>query len=143
MGAHVAVPGRGTGRAPRVPQPAGAAAPTRAGRAGWAVPLTLGVVYGIYTAFMARDSSPLTWGNVWLGVVCGVILTAIAYAVGKVGHRLAPGQRALAFAVPFGIAMGFLFSLGGGSVLTSVVLALALFAAMLVASYYVFYSHAP
>ncbi|MFI0978132.1 hypothetical protein ACH4SP_14180 [Streptomyces sp. NPDC021093] len=143
MGAHAAAPGH----ASRVPGHTSGTSHTsgtaHASRASWGIPLTLGVVYGVYIAFMARGSSPLTWANVGLGVLCGVIMTAIAYGVGKAGKRLGPGQRALSFAVPFGAGMGFLFSLGGASILTSVVYALALFAGMLVASYYAFYSHAP
>ncbi|MFI5803529.1 hypothetical protein [Streptomyces sp. NPDC051561] len=110
-------------------------------RASWAIPLLLGLTYGIYTAFMARGTSPLTARNVWLGVLCGVILTVVAYLVGKLGKGLPAGPHAAAFAAPFGIAMGFLYSLGGGSILTAVLLAMTLAASMFVASYYVFYSH--
>ncbi|MEU8887164.1 hypothetical protein [Streptomyces sp. NPDC048442] len=145
MGAHAAMPGRGAGGAVTGTSgnTAHASHASHASRASWAIPLTLGVAYGIYIAFMARGSSPLTWANVGLGVLCGVIMAAIAYGVGKAGKYLGPGQRALAFAVPFGAGMGFLFSLGGASVLTSVVYALVLFAGMLVTAHYAFYSHTP
>ncbi|MGW7413724.1 hypothetical protein [Streptomyces sp. NPDC054863] len=142
MGAHAAMPGRGAPSAAPGTS-AHTSSRTHASRASWAVPLALGVVYGIYIAFMARGSSPLTWANVGLGVLCGLLMTSLAYGVGKAGKRLGPGERALSFAVLFGAATGFLFSLGGASVLTSVVFALVLFAGMFAASYYVFYSHAP
>ncbi|MFF0745122.1 hypothetical protein ACFYVL_32450 [Streptomyces sp. NPDC004111] len=106
-----------------------------------AIPLLLGLTYGIYVAFMARGGNPLTWSNVWFGVLWGAVLAAVAFLVGRTTKTLAPGIRATSFAVPFGAAMGFLHSLGGSSILTSVVMGLALAAGMFVAAYYAFYSH--
>ncbi|WP_433546584.1 hypothetical protein ACQPZG_16920 [Streptomyces sp. CA-294286] len=123
MGVHAAARGRGRG-------PAGAT------RASWAIPLLLGLVYGGYAAFMARGTGPLTGANVLFGAVCGLVLAAVAYGVGRIGKGLAAGPRALSYAVVLGAAMGFLHSLADGSVLSSVALGLALGAAMLVATYY-------
>ncbi|GHH38893.1 hypothetical protein [Streptomyces candidus] len=123
MGTHAAV--RDAGR--------GAAGATRA---SWALPLFLGLVYGGYAAFMARGTGPLTGANVLFGVLCGLVLAALAYGVGRIGKVLDAGPRAFSYAVVFGSAMGFLHSLADGSVLGSVVLGPALGAAMLVATYY-------
>ncbi|MFD3516870.1 hypothetical protein [Streptomyces sp. NPDC058657] len=149
MGTHAAVPTRGTrarrGIRPGTPGP-GPAPGSHPGthgasRSALVLPLVLGLAYGVYVAFMARGTGPLTWSNVWFGVLWGVILTAVALLVGRMIKGRTPGMRAIAIAVPFAAAMGYLFSLGGGSVLTSVVLALVLGAGMYIATYYAFYSH--
>lgn len=143
MGAHAAVPARGTkGRGRSAGQAAGQATTTMS-RAAWAIPLLLGLTYGIYTTFMARGTTPdpLSWSNVGFGVLCGAIVTAVAFLVGKATKTRTPGIRATSFATPFGIAMGFLYSLGGGSILTSVFMGLILGAGMFVSAYYAFYSH--
>jgi hypothetical protein len=108
-----------------------------------AIPLLLGLTYGIYTTFMARGTTPdpLSWSNVGFGVLCGAIVAAVAFLVGRATKGRSPGIRAISFTVPFAAAMGFLYSLGGGSILSSVIMGLVLGAGMFVSVYYAFYSH--
>ncbi|WP_434592847.1 hypothetical protein [Streptomyces sp. A5-4] len=132
MAAHVATPGR-TGRSGRAVRPHRLSA-------ALGVPLVLGVLYGIYVAFMARGGSTLTGWNVLLGVLCGLIATALGALLVRNGGALKRELRAGAYGALFGVAMGFLHSLGGTSVLWSVTVGAALGAAVAAASFYVFYT---
>ncbi|MEN8649629.1 hypothetical protein ABCR94_02990 [Streptomyces sp. 21So2-11] len=129
MAAHAAIPGR-SGRAVR----------PRHLPAALGVPLVLGVLYGIYVAFMARDGSTLTGWNVLLGVLCGLIATALGALLVRNGGALPRELRAGAYGALFGVAMGFMHSLGDPSILRSVTMGTALGAALAVAAFYVFYT---
>ncbi|HET6857861.1 MAG TPA: hypothetical protein VFH94_12325 [Streptomyces sp.] len=135
MAAHAAMPGR-SGR----PGRSGPAVRARRLPMGLAVPLVLGVLYGIYAAFMARDGSTLTGWNVLLGVVCGLVVTALGVLLVRNQGALPREVRAGAYGALFGVAMGFLHSLGDPSILRSVAMGAALGAAMAAASFYVFYT---
>ncbi|MDJ0461936.1 hypothetical protein [Streptomyces sp. H27-C3] len=126
MAAHAAVPGRSLR-----PHHLSAAL---------GVPLVLGVLYGIYVAFRARDGSSLTGWNVLLGVLCGLIVTALGALLVRNGGALPRELRAGAYGALFGVAMGFLHSLGDTSILRSVTMGAVLGAALAAASFYVFYT---
>ncbi|MFD4630712.1 hypothetical protein ACFVYR_24725 [Streptomyces sp. NPDC058284] len=107
----------------------------------WAgLPLLLGVVYGIWASGIRRDGGPITTGNVVLGVVTGVIFAVVFFTL----HRMAPALprelRALSWMAFTGIAIGFLHSLTGSSVLWSVVLGLVVGAGVFVMVFYRYYT---
>ncbi|MFD6436926.1 hypothetical protein [Streptomyces venezuelae] len=107
----------------------------------WAgLALLAGVVYGLWACATRRDGGPITTGNVMLGVVTGLIFAAVMFAL----HRLAPSLprelRALSWTAFAGIAFGFLYSLGGASVLRSTVMALVVAAGVFAVMFYRYYT---
>lgn len=106
----------------------------------WALPVTLGVAYGFYAGFLRRTGRDVNWGDVLFGVVCGVIVAALAFGLGRIQQSLSHEVRAAAYATLFGGAMGYLFSQTGASVLKSSVMGLVLGGAMLVSAFYVFHT---
>lgn len=123
--------------APRTRTPA--TSPASASR--WAgLALLAGVVYGLWACAIRRDGGPITTGNVMFGVVTGLIFAAVMFAL----HRLAPSLprelRALSWAAFAGIALGFLCSLAGSSVLRSTVIALVVAAGVFAAVFYRYYT---
>ncbi|MFJ3598946.1 hypothetical protein ACIPRU_20880 [Streptomyces sp. NPDC090126] len=132
MATHAAMPGR---RRPR----AHARTPHHTSLA-WALPLVLGVIYGFYAAFIRRDGGPSTGGQVLLGLVSGVALAALCFALGRIQHSLPRELRAVAYGALTACAIGFLVSLTDTSVLRSTGLGLAVGAGVLVVSYYYLYS---
>jgi hypothetical protein len=122
MAAHAAVPAR------------------HHGSLSWALPLTLGVVYGFYVAFIRQGDGDLTGGQVVLGVVSGLALAALAFVLGRFQRSLPREMRAGAYATLCGVAMGFLYSQSGESVLKSSGIGLSLSAAMFAAAFYLFYT---
>ncbi|MEU9701911.1 hypothetical protein ACF09C_10350 [Streptomyces sp. NPDC014870] len=122
-----------------------AAVPTRRQLSthGLVLPVTLGLAYGIYAAAIQRSGGVITWGQVLLGVVSGLVLAGAVYAVRQWGHVLPRELHAAAWAVVAGCAIGFLFSLSGASILSGVILGLIVAAGTLVTAFYLLYTHEP
>ncbi|MFJ3584614.1 hypothetical protein ACIPPS_20635 [Streptomyces sp. NPDC090127] len=110
---------------------------------GWGLPVTLGLAYGIYAAAVQRSGGVITWGQVVLGLVAGVVLAGAVYAVRQFGHVLPRELHAAAWAALAGCAVGFLFSLSDASILSGVILGLVVAAGTLVTAFYLLYTHEP
>ncbi|MGW1894485.1 hypothetical protein ACWCP6_30215 [Streptomyces sp. NPDC002004] len=123
------------------------AAPTTRARAGhptipagiW-VPVVLGIVYGFWTSGNARDGGDVTPGNILLGFVSGIVFAGLWYALHRAHAHLPRELRAAAWAAFGGIALGFLVSLSGKTVLYSVYLGLAVAAGVFVTMFYRYYT---
>ncbi|MCX4824499.1 hypothetical protein OG883_32520 [Streptomyces sp. NBC_01142] len=117
-----------------------AAVPVRHhGSLSWALPVALGALYGFYAGFLRRQHSPLNWGDVLFGLIAGLVLAGLAYTLGRYQHTLPRELRAAAYGALCGVAMGFLYSQSGDSVLKCVGIGVTLAAAMTAASFYIFY----
>lgn len=121
MAAHAAVPAR------------------HHGSLGWAMPVCLGLAYGTYVLFIRHAWGDVTWGDVLYAFVAGVILAALAFVLGRTQHLLPRELRAGAYGALCGVAIGFLYSLTGESVLSSVGIGAIFGAVMLAVSFYLFY----
>jgi hypothetical protein len=108
--------------------------------AGWGVPLGLGTIFGFYAGFLRRTGGPLTWWDVLYGVVAGLVFTLVAYGLGRIRGALPRELRAMAYGALCGMAIGFLHSLTGASVLWSAWLGVVFAVITAVASFYVFYT---
>ncbi|MDX2562541.1 hypothetical protein PV371_23200 [Streptomyces sp. TX20-6-3] len=108
---------------------------------GLATPAVIGVLYGLYAATVARQGGPTTLGQLWLGIVSALVLGAGIYVLRRHGRALFREARAAAWGSLTGIAVGFLYSLSGASILSSSGLGLAVAALNGVAAYYLFYTH--
>ncbi|MGW2299875.1 hypothetical protein [Streptomyces sp. NPDC001809] len=109
---------------------------------GLATPILIGVFYGLYAATTARQGgSDTTAGDWWLGLVSAVVLGAGIYGLRRYGPSLPRELRAVGWAALAGIAMGFLYSLSGASVLSSSGLGLIFGGLNGAAAYYLFYTH--
>ncbi len=136
MGAYAAIPGRRAGQ----PLPVGVTRSTATPRAIGGVSAALGLVYGLYVGLVDRRGGELTAGNVWLGLLCGLLFAALFAGVWQALRGVTPGLRAVGFGVLTAVAMGFLASRGDGSVLGSAVLGLAVGAGIGIGTYYYCYS---
>lgn len=83
----------------------------------WALPVILGVVLGIWAAFIKRaENDGVATGGQWiLGVITAVVLAALFFALMRVQHALPRELRALAYGALSGATVGFLTSLAGGA----------------------------
>lgn len=106
----------------------------------WAGPVVLGIVYGIWTAANARDGGAPTGGNILLGFVAGAAFAVLYAAVRRAAPALPRELRAAAWATFAGIAFGFLYSLGGASVLRSAGMAAVVAAAVFAVTFYRYYT---
>ncbi|MFD8209979.1 hypothetical protein ACFV2S_26700 [Streptomyces sp. NPDC059695] len=120
-----------------------AAAPTgrRISLNGWGTPVTIGVLYGLYAATNARQGGPTTLGQLWLGIISAVVLAVAIWSLRHYGHVLPREARGAAWGALVGIAVGFLYSLAGASILSSSGLGLMSGAVSGVAAFYLFYTH--
>ncbi|MER5201694.1 hypothetical protein [Streptomyces sp. NPDC002825] len=120
-----------------------AAAPTRRriSTHGWGLPVTIGVLYGLWAPVIARDGGALSWGQFWLGLISAVVLAGALYGLHRYQHVLPREARGTAWGALAGIAVGFLFSLSDASIYSSVLLGLIVGACVGVAAYYLFYTH--
>ncbi|WP_028810590.1 hypothetical protein [Streptomyces flavidovirens] len=148
MAGHAAIPDRSrrpvspSGQESTEPTGAGAGSGSDSGvrRHRGIVPVVLGAVYGMYASFLARDAGPVTGWNVGFGVLCAVVVAALCFLLGRTEGALIPLVRAAAYGALFGVAIGFLHSLAGNSILDSVIVGGATGAGLGAAAFYVFYT---
>ncbi|OKK18342.1 hypothetical protein AMK16_18615 [Streptomyces sp. CB00455] len=105
--------------------------------------LLMGLVYGFWAAFIERQMGPVNTGNVFYGILCGALFAAVMFGLNRAGPRLQREVRAAAYGAFAGIAVGYLHSLTGASVLRSTVIGLFCGAGVGAAAFYRFYTHAP
>ncbi|MFD5101755.1 hypothetical protein [Streptomyces albidochromogenes] len=145
MAGHAAVPGRST----RPAEPAGPGTP--AGRTGprhaatvrrrqVIVPVVLGLVYGYYAAFLARDAGAVTGLNFGFGMLCAAVFAGLCFLLGRTQRAMIPLVRAAAYGALTGVAVGFLHSLADNTVLDATIIGLAVGAGMAAATFYIFYT---
>ncbi|MGW7369320.1 hypothetical protein ACWGI8_39355 [Streptomyces sp. NPDC054841] len=108
---------------------------------GVAVPAVVGVLYGLYTSFMARMSGESAGAQFAIGLISCLVLAGLCYALGRYQHRLPRELRAAAYAVLVGTAVGYLNSLSGDSILNAIVLSVIIAAATFCVMFYTFYVH--
>ncbi|MFD9499569.1 hypothetical protein [Streptomyces sp. NPDC060035] len=133
MATHATMPTRGRTHA-RTP------AGRTHGALAWALPLTLGVIFGFWAFFIRRDGGATTGGQIWLGVVSGVALAVLCFALGRVRHALPRELRAAAYGALTAVGIGFLYSLNDNSVLSSAILGLVVGAGMFCTAFYIYYT---
>ncbi|UQX01908.1 hypothetical protein [Streptomyces sp. RerS4] len=105
--------------------------------------LALGLVYGVWAAFINRQTGPVDAGNVFYGILCGALFAAIMYALAKVGPRLKREVHATAYGVFAGIAAGYLHSLTRESVLGAAVIGLFVGLGVGLTAFYRYYTREP
>src|SRR4051794_2724653 len=120
--------------------PAMPAAARHDGSLALALPVTVGVVYGVWAAFIDRRSGELTSSQIWLGVVAGLVMAGLCLLLGRTQSALPRELRAAAYGVLAGVSTGFLHSLTGESVLRCTGVGLGFAAAFTAGSFYVFYT---
>ncbi|MEU2108054.1 hypothetical protein [Streptomyces sp. NPDC019507] len=108
---------------------------------GIALPAVIGVIYGLYTSFIARMSGESAGAQFAIGLISCLVIAGLCYALGRYQHSLPRELRAVAYAVLVGCSVGYLNSLSGDSILTSVVLSVIIAAATFCVMFYTFYVH--
>ncbi|MCT2589402.1 hypothetical protein LHJ74_05565 [Streptomyces sp. N2-109] len=106
----------------------------------WTLSLLIGVAFGMYAWFLSRAEDFTAKATV-TGLVSGAAALLICLAIGKWQFALGHEPRALAYGAALGAGTGYLYSLSGGSPLTSVVLGLVLGSGMGAAAFYFFHTH--
>ncbi|MEU4955312.1 hypothetical protein ACFZBM_13810 [Streptomyces lavendulae] len=102
--------------------------------------LLLGLVYGVWAAQIQRQTGPVTVGNVFFGILCGVLFAAVMFALHEFGPRLMRELHATAYGVFAGVATGYLHSLTNSSILRSTTVGLAVGAGVGLAAFYRYYT---
>ncbi|MEU8773257.1 hypothetical protein [Streptomyces sp. NPDC048606] len=102
--------------------------------------LLLGLVYGVWAAFIKRQMGPVDAGNVFYGILCGALFAAIMFTLAKVGPRLGREVHAAAYGVFGGIAAGYLHSLTNESVLRGATVGLFVGLGVGIAAFYRYYT---
>ncbi|MFG2990868.1 hypothetical protein ACGFZK_16540 [Streptomyces sp. NPDC048257] len=114
---------------------------THLSKSAYARPLLLGLVYGVWAAFMKRQMGPVDAGNVFYGILCGVLFAGIMFALARIGPRMKREVHAAAYGAFGGIAVGYLHSLTDQSILKSTVVGLAVGAGVGAIAFYRYYTH--
>lgn len=106
--------------------------------------LVLGLVYGVYAAYMKRDMGPVDAGNVFYGILCGALFAAVMFGLAQVGPRwLNQEVHATAYGAFGGIAVGYLYSMADHSILRSCWMGLITGIGVGLAAYYRFHVREP
>ncbi|CAM5518528.1 hypothetical protein SAVIM338S_03900 [Streptomyces avidinii] len=124
-------------------RPAVGTTTTPMSRAAMAGLLLAGLVYGVYAAFMNRQTGPVDAGNVFYGILCGALFAACLFALARIGPRLPRELHAAAYGAFAGISFGYLYSLSGESVFKSSGLSLIIGAGVAAAAFYHYYQREP
>ncbi|MGW1075777.1 hypothetical protein [Streptomyces sp. NPDC002537] len=143
MPAHSIMPGRHHAHEGPGPVARGTHLPHtgRTARWTWAVPVTGGIVLGLYAVFISGQNGFSTAGSWLLGLATALVSAGAGYVLIRERAKLITEVRAIAYGSLFGAGMGFLYSLTGDSVLRAIEIGLLLGLGMGLASYYVFYWH--
>ncbi|EST26144.1 hypothetical protein M877_19595 [Streptomyces niveus NCIMB 11891] len=105
-----------------------------------AVPVTLGILYGVWAPFIQRHGNPLNALQITLGVVSGLVLAILVFLLMRMPTTIQPELRATAFGVVAGVSVGFLHSLTYASVLRSSGIGLTVGGAAAIATFYFFHT---
>ncbi|MFD3522572.1 hypothetical protein [Streptomyces sp. NPDC058653] len=108
-----------------------------------AVPVTLGIVYGIWAPFIQRRGDPLNALQITLGVVSGLSVALLVFVLLRLPKTLATEIRAGAYGVVAGMSIGFLYSLSYASVLRSSGIGLTVGIVTAIAAFYYFHTREP
>lgn len=112
----------------------------RPSNASLVLPALAAVVYGLWAAGIERDAGPITTGNVLFGVVSGVVVGVVCFALHQASRRMAREVRAIAWTSFAGIAFGFLYAQTGATVLRSVIMSLAVAGGVFAFVFYRYYT---
>ncbi|GLX34889.1 hypothetical protein Sros01_09620 [Streptomyces roseochromogenus] len=97
-------------------------------------------MYGVWAAQIQRQTGPVTVGNVFFGILCGVLFAAVMFALHEFGPRLMRELHATAYGAFAGVATGYLHSLTNSSILRSVTVGLTVGAGVGLAAFYRYYT---
>ncbi|MBV9022570.1 MAG: hypothetical protein JO362_01910 [Streptomycetaceae bacterium] len=106
----------------------------------WAIPVVLGVIYGMYALWLDSNSPQPTPTAALLGLIAAIVMGALCYVVGRAQPRWSAETRGIVYGALFGVGMGFLVSLAHtSSVLKCTAIALASGVGMGVCAFYISY----
>ncbi|GEC07646.1 hypothetical protein SSP24_53010 [Streptomyces spinoverrucosus] len=109
--------------------------------ARWAVPVSVGLLYGYWAAANDRGGGPITGWNVLFGFVTALAFVVLYAAVREGAKRLRRGAHALAWAAFWGVAFGFLYNQTGYSVLRSAAMSVVIAGVVAAVLFYRYYTH--
>ncbi|GHH70628.1 hypothetical protein GCM10018793_04960 [Streptomyces sulfonofaciens] len=112
--------------------------------ASWSLPLTLGILYGLWAAMIDRSAGPITTGNVLFGVFSGLAVALSAFALHQVSPRLPRVRRAFSWGAFTGVTFGWMYSITDAPHIRTVVISiLAAAGTVAMTSYFYHVSEVP
>jgi hypothetical protein len=108
--------------------------------ANWAIPVTLGLIYGYWVAANSRDGGEITGWNLLLGFASALVFVGLWMAVRTIAPRMTRELHALAWAAFAGCAFGFLYSQGAVTALRATGMGLVIAAAVFAIMFYRYYT---
>ncbi|MDX3850336.1 hypothetical protein [Streptomyces sp. AK02-01A] len=108
-----------------------------------ALPILLGVIYGVYAQFIARGGGAATYGQLALALISGAAVAVLVFTLDRIRDVISRELRAAAYGTLVGGAMGFLYSLTGHSVMLSSAIGLALGVSTVIVAFYFFHTREP
>ncbi|WP_399886747.1 hypothetical protein ACGH7X_19960 [Streptomyces sp. BBFR51] len=109
--------------------------------AKWAMPVTIGLVYGYWAAAIHRRGGPVTGGNLLFGFMTALAFAVLYVVIRTVAERLPREGHAVLWGAFAGSALGFLYAGSGVAMFTCVVVSLLLAAAVTASLVYRYYTH--
>ncbi|MFJ8111236.1 hypothetical protein [Streptomyces sp. NPDC096132] len=109
--------------------------------ARWAVPVTVGLVYGYWVAANNRAGGPITGWNLLLGFVSTIVFAGLWMGVAALAPHMMRELHAVLWAAFAGCAFGFLFAQTGASILHSVWMGAVIGATTFAVVFYRYYTH--
>ncbi|MGI5258364.1 hypothetical protein [Streptomyces angustmyceticus] len=106
-----------------------------------ALPLITALAFGLFTVFRTHTDGTKGGPAMLYGLAAFVVSGVLGLVVAHFQSSLLTETRALAYGALFGCSMGWVYSLGGESVLKSCAFGLTMGAVMFVASLYIFRTH--
>ncbi|WP_432097147.1 hypothetical protein [Streptomyces sp. bgisy100] len=104
------------------------------------VPVTLGIAFGLYVAWLESNNGASNTRITVAGLVGGAACAVLCFALGMVQHRLRREVRAASYGAIFGAVMGYMLNVSGQTWLEGTLMGLILGLSMAVVTFYIRYT---
>jgi uncharacterized membrane protein AbrB (regulator of aidB expression) len=108
--------------------------------ASWAVPVVLGLAFGLYVAFLESNNGASDTRTTVSSTVGGAVCAVLCFAIGRLQTRMSRERRATAYGAVFGGALGYMLSISDQTALEASLVGLFLGLSMALVTFYIRYT---